>query len=46
MFKSVKRAIPAILSDIDGVVLRGGKTIGGSTNVMKSVLSNLEIGGH
>lgn len=41
--KKLKR-IPAILSDIDGVVYRGGSRIGGSDKVLRSVLNPLKDG--
>ena len=43
MIKFVKRSfsikLPAIISDIDGVMLRGGKKINGSDIVVKSILT-------
>ncbi len=41
--KLAKRVLPAILSDIDGVVYRGGQQIGNSRRVIHALL-NQEVG--
>ena len=42
---STRLKVPGILSDIDGVVRRGGTKIPGSAEVVKSVLSPINYNG-
>jgi ribonucleotide monophosphatase NagD (HAD superfamily) len=43
MIKKLRR-LPGILSDIDGVIYRGGKRIDGAERVLNSVLNPLKDG--
>lgn len=38
-----KLRVPAILTDIDGVIYRGGKTVGNSRNVLETLLQPIKI---
>lgn len=41
MFKKIK--VPAILTDIDGVIYRGKSTVGNSKKVLETLLKPIKI---